>query len=278
MKKLLRPQDILFLGLSNVLDALEEIKDPLGVIGKSYEQAYSFIPSRYKKQNFNHLVWRSLKTGYIEKIIKDGASYLRLTSSGKRKIERDFPLFKIQENKWDRRWRIISFDIDEINKKVRDRFRYKLKELGFGMLQKSVFITPYDITKDFAEFIEEQKLDDYVYIMEASHLLKGDIKSLVNRIWHLEELNERYMVLLDKINDLISIRGRGGKLNHGEGKGDYLKSIENKDTKNIKDIWSSYLEIVIKDPFLPKEVLPQNWLGEKAGIMMKRMKVYPKSL
>ena len=156
MRKLLRPQDMLLLGLTNILDLTEDVRDPFKIVSKSYENMYGWIPKQYQRHNFNHLVWRNLKTGYIEKIIKNDAPYLRLTSFGKKKIERDFPLLAIQKEKWDRKWRVVVFDIQEISRQTRERFRYKLKEIGFGMLQKSVFISPHNIAKDFAEFIDRR--------------------------------------------------------------------------------------------------------------------------
>ena len=153
MKKLLRPRDILLLGLTNALDAFEELKDPLHLVSKSYDQMYGWVPDQYKKHHFNHLVWRSLRAGYIEKIEKDGEIYIRITSSGAKMIQRDFPLLSLQNKTWDHKWRIVMFDIAEIQKKKRDYLREKLKELGFGMLQKSVFISPHDIFQDFSEFI-----------------------------------------------------------------------------------------------------------------------------
>ncbi|MDO8658438.1 MAG: CRISPR-associated endonuclease Cas2, partial [Candidatus Levybacteria bacterium] len=236
MKKLLRPQDILLLGLANVLDAAEEIKDPLGIMGKSYEQMYGFVPAKYKKHNFNHLVWRSIKTGYIEKVIKDDIPYLRLTSYGKKKIDRDFPLLKIQNSKWDRKWRIVTYDIEEISRWTREKFRKKLKELGFGMLQESVFITPNNIIKDFSEFVESLGLEDSVYILEVSQIVTGDVKSLANKIWHLDELNGEYVKIFEKakLNNLISYADRSKKLNDQEN----INEIKNL----IKVLRKDYLE------------------------------------
>lgn len=267
MRKLLRPQDMLLLGLGNVLDLFEEVRDPFGFVGKSYENIYGWIPSRYKRNNFNQLVWRNLRTGYIEKILKDGKPYFRLTSSGKNKITRDFPLLKLHQRKWDRKWRIVIFDIEEVNRQTRERFRCKLKELGFGMLQESVFVSPYDIAADFAEFIESQGLEDSAYVLEVSNIVLGNMRSLVDRVWGLTKINNEYQNIIQEIkeNSLISDSDRRHKLNNDMG-GKKLKDI-------AKGIWSKYLEVVLKDPFLPKDLLPVDWEGERARIMVKKMRI-----
>ena len=147
MKKLLRPRDILLLGLTNALDAFEELKDPLHLVSKSYDQMYGWVPDQYKKHHFNHLVWRSLRAGYIEKIEKDGEIYIRITSSGAKMIQRDFPLLSLQNKTWDHKWRIVAFDIPEELKEKRDALRFVLKRAGFVKMQQSIWIHPLDCTE-----------------------------------------------------------------------------------------------------------------------------------
>ena len=264
VRKLLRPRDYLLLGLANILDLAEDVKDPLGFVSKSYENMYGWIPGQYKRHNFNHLVWRNLKTGYIEKIIRDNQPYFRLTSSGKNKLTRDFPFLGFQNKGWDKKWRLVVFDVEETNKQARERFRNKLKELGFGMLQESVFISPYDIAKDFTEFIDVQGLNESAYLLVVSTIAVGDIKALVNRVWHLDKMNDFYKKIIRKIedNDLIFNSDRLNKLN-------------DKDVKKVqdltRDIKKEYLEAMLDDPFLPKELLPLDWEGKRAGNLVKKL-------
>ncbi len=266
MRKLLRPQDMLLLGLTNILDLAEEVRDPFGIAAKSYENMYGWIPRQYKRHNFNHLVWRNLKTGYIEKVIKDGMPYLRLTSVGKKKIERDFPLLTIQNTKWDRKWRIVIFDIEEVSRPIRERLRYKLREVGFGLLQKSVFISPHDIAKDFTEFIEAQGLSDSVYLFEVSNIVVGNTESLVNRVWNLEKINKAYKRIVQKIEDshLISVDDRQKKLNGGTD-GYRVGDIAG-------EVWKEYLDVVLKDPFLPRDLLPADWEGKRARFLIRKIR------
>ncbi len=269
MKKLLRTRDILLLGLSGGLDLFEEIRDPLQLVGKSYENMYGWIPRQYKRHNFMHLVWRSIKTGYIEKIEKEGEVFIRLTSRGNNKVVRDFPLISFQNRKWDKKWRVVIFDIQEFNKTVRDNLRQKLKELGFGMLQKSVFISPHDVLKDIAEFIESMGLDSFVYVFETSNLVVGDVKELAGKVWKLDILGKKYLELENRIKDiknsyLISQRDRVNKLNatnRGEGRlGELINGAKR-----------TYLEIALQDPFLPKELLPSDWLGDDVRGLVKKL-------
>jgi len=266
MKKLLNTRDILLLGLSGTLDLFEEIKDPLSIFSKSYEAMYGWVPERYKRHNFNHLVWRNIKTGYIEKIEKEGEVFIRLTSRGSNKVVRDFPFLAFQNKRWDKKWRVVVFDVEETNKQTRERFRSKLKELGFGMLQESVFISPHNIAKDFTEFIDAQGLNESAYLLEASSIAVGDIKALVNRVWHLDKINDLYKGIIGKMedNDLISDSDRLNKLNDED---------ENKKVQVlVREIKKMYLEVILKDPFLPKELLPLDWEGERARFLIRKIR------
>lgn len=267
MRKLLRTQDILLLGLSGTLDLFEEIKDPFRLVSKSYESMYGFVPAKYRRSNFNHLVWRNIKTGYIEKIEKKGEVYIRLTSQGSKKITRDFPLLTLQKRKWDKKWRVAIFDIQEINKSARDGLRKKLRELGFGMIQKSVFISPHDIIKDLSEFIKNSELDEVVYTFEASNLATGDVKGLANKVWNLNVLNEEYRGIAEKIGNkyLMNKRDRVKMLN-GEDQ-ESRESMVNL-TRGLRE---KYIALILKDPFLPKELLPSDWMGYEAKKLIKNL-------
>jgi len=254
----------LLLGLSGTLDLFEEIRDPFSLVSKSYENMYGFVPTKYKRSNFNHLVWRNIKTGYIEKIEKKGEVYIRLTSQGSKKITRDFPLLLLQKRKWDKKWRVAIFDIQEVNKSTRDGLRKKLKELGFGMIQKSVFISPHDIIQDLSEFIKNSGLDEVVYTFEASNLTTGDVKGLADKVWNLNALNEKYREIIEKIenNHLMTTRDRVKMLN-----GEDQKSVVNL----ARELREKYLALILKDPFLPKELLPSDWMGYKVKKLIKNL-------
>ncbi len=266
MKKFLRTRDILLLGLSGALDVFEEVKDPFSMVSKSYENMYGWIPEKYKRHNFTHLVWRSIKTGYIEKIEKNGEIYIRLTPQGNEKLHRDFPLLSFQTRKWDKKWRITIFDIEEVNRKLRDNLRRKLKELGFGMLQKSVFISPHDILQDFSEFITYLGLEQAVYVFETSKLAVGSTKELANKVWNLDSLNERYRKVIEKGREI-----QNRHLTKAHDRSKMLNGLKNKEEEEKRKLRSQYLEIALKDPFLPEELLPSEWFGKKAKNLIKNL-------
>ena len=71
---------------------------------------------------------------------------LRLTAKGEQVLRRlELHDFKLRKPKrWDRKWRILIFDIPERRKGLRQKIRYTLKAIGFVRLQDSVWAYPYD--------------------------------------------------------------------------------------------------------------------------------------
>lgn len=72
---------------------------------------------------------------------------LELTNAGRREFARLQHLMTLRSGKrrpWDKRWRLVVFDIPEHYRKVRDRLRIELTSFGFFQLQKSVWIFPHD--------------------------------------------------------------------------------------------------------------------------------------
>lgn len=247
MAKLLRTQDKLLLGLACLGDVFEDIHGLGGIIGASYKQMYGFVPRQYKKTNFANLVSRSLKTGNIEKITKNGEVFLRLTSQGTKKVSRDFPLLAVSHKSWDGKWRLVMFDIPQKLKRARDQLRSKLKELGFGMLQKSMWISPHNFTQDLREFLTFHNLEEMALVLEAKNIAGFSDKEIAEKVFHLSKLNEEYEEILNSCKNLLK-----------EGKKD--------DLSKLKEKW---LELTSKDPFFPKELLPKPWLRENVNRFLR---------
>lgn len=256
MKKLLKPKDILLLGLAGVGDTLEEARDPLSLAASAYKNVYGFVPRRYTRNNFLQMVRRSLKTQDIEKIVKDGKVYLRLTSSGRDRVKRDFPITSLTK-KWNKHWVVVIFDIEEKSKGVRDRLRSKLKSIGFGMLQKSIWISPLSIGENIKEVIQSIGLSKDAFVMEVSGFLFGDPKELVRRIWHLDKLEEECTKLKNRISTVNQLVEKvSDRVNKREAK--LRKSYDYDILRKKREEMKNYLEFMVNFPPLPRELLPKS--------------------
>lgn len=71
---------------------------------------------------------------------------------------------------WDHQWRIIFFDIPEKYKSKRDGFAARIRELGFAVLQRSVFIHPYPCREEVATLASHFEVDECVTYIETSYI------------------------------------------------------------------------------------------------------------
>ena len=131
-------------------------------------------------EEFKAIDQRSLKYAidslYKSKLIEqrnnnDGTTTFILTSNGKKiALKYNLDKMEIAKNRWDRKWRIVIFDIPERLKKVRDALRFQLKKLGFLELQHSVWILPYECQNEIEYIIEFYNARRFVRFIEASSI------------------------------------------------------------------------------------------------------------
>lgn len=93
---------------------------------------------------------------YVELIEQNGEEVVSLTDAGKRRVLK-YSLNELtieKSERWDGRWRMIIYDVENSKKRLRDVFRAALKSLGFLLLQESVWIYPYPCENQIA-FLKE---------------------------------------------------------------------------------------------------------------------------
>ena len=233
--------DRLLLGLAFIDEVLG---DPirLGNLAHQYGKLGFWVPRNYQGGPFKQLLYRMLKTGSIEKRVTNGEPELILTGSGRKLVERKFSMFKQQQKHWDGYWRLIIFDIPEKERGKRQRLRNKLLELGFGMWQKSIYLSPFDWEEDMVEFLQAEKFLGQAWVLTAKHKLLGEAKDLAASVWRLNQLNDEYGSLSERL--------MGGR-------------------EPLNKICYDYSVLLANDPCLPRELLPGGWAAFKVRQLIK---------
>ena len=148
----------LFVGVAGMLNpqalvraALKELKVPKDK--RQYSQNAIYVARK-----------RLMKRGLIK--YEDG--YWRITDDGKKIVEE----IKISSTglpkpkRWDKKWRILIFDIREEKKGLREKVRNTLVSLGFKRLQDSVWVYPYDC-------------EDFVALLKADFKIGRDLLYII---------------------------------------------------------------------------------------------------
>ena len=84
---------------------------------------------------------RLVQQGLATWVRRDGKVFLRITPAGKHKLEFMTEKLKLSKKgrRWDKRWRLVAFDIPERRRGTRTRLRKVMAEVGFVRLQDSGF-------------------------------------------------------------------------------------------------------------------------------------------
>jgi len=116
---------------------------------------------------------RLARSGFVTFENVGGKKYARITEKG-----RHFLLYEQQKaalsvgerRRWDRRFRIVMFDIPERRRSTRIKLRTAMQQSGFLRLQDSVWVYPYDC-------------EDFIALLKADlHIGKDVLYTIVEKI------------------------------------------------------------------------------------------------
>lgn len=135
-------QAMLYAAVGGVMVAIGAVPD--------FSKILKYYTGRQKGARFNYkaksVLERLVTRGLITFEERDGKRYARLTNAGEQALRlemlRDADARK--PKRWDKRWRVVIFDIPERRRTIRVRLRRFMEEYGFVRLQDSVWVYPYD--------------------------------------------------------------------------------------------------------------------------------------
>ena len=68
---------------------------------------------------------------------------------------------------------ILMYDVAEEKKKERDWFRRQLKNFGYIMIQRSVWVGPSPLPKEFVDYVKEIGLQDHLKTFKLAKAYTG---------------------------------------------------------------------------------------------------------
>jgi DNA-binding transcriptional regulator PaaX len=122
-----------------------------------------------------HRILRYMKT---KDLIKGNYEHgLAITKKGRERAERaEFDNLQIQKpGTWDKRWRIVLYDIPEEKKHGRNSLAFKLRSLGCYQLQKSIWVHPYPCKNEIEAITVRYDVEKYVTYIVTSYIDKQDL-------------------------------------------------------------------------------------------------------
>ena len=142
--------------------------------------------NKVDRRRIQEAIKRLNKKRLINFIEKGDKVYLEITEEGNKLLKSfDYDELKLPNPKrWDKKWRLVTFDIPDKKKRERNAFSEKLKDLGFYPLQEIVFIYPYDCRDEIdfiCEFLSISRHVNYC-LVESLDKREGDLRNIFNLI------------------------------------------------------------------------------------------------
>lgn len=132
-------------------------------------QALAVLKSFDKKKRQMEIITNSRKKLVVHGLLEyTPKGFLKLTPRGEAKLrELELREYKIKKPKrWDKKWRLLIFDIREERRPTRDKIRRTLMAIGFARLQDSVWVYPHDCEDTITLLKADYKIGkDVLYII-----------------------------------------------------------------------------------------------------------------
>lgn len=157
------------------------------VFDKPLYKLFKNLDKRARDREIRRVVHYMKQGGLIHYNSRDYEHGIELTKAGKQYLKRrELTTLAIEKpDIWDKKWRLILFDIPENRRSHRQAFTARLRRLNFQQLQYSVWIHPFPCRPIIEAVTETNNIRQFVTYVETEHIdnekeLRNKFKSLLS--------------------------------------------------------------------------------------------------
>ncbi len=205
--------------------------------------------------NVRTVLSRMARKGWLESEKQGRRSYYSLTPRGRRLLEEgETRIYRPRaDEEWDGQWTLLAYSIPEERRSQRDRLRLRLEWLGFGSLGNGLWVSPHDMVERVTAVADDLGVAGDVEVFRGDHAGGAPSSQLVRHCWNLDGLNERYEAFIARhLSDCVAL---------AEGREEVAPEAAYVRRFNLVH---EFREFPLNDPFLPRELQPEDWAGECA--------------
>ncbi len=158
------------------------------IFDKSLNGIFEELDERRRKREVRRIVNYMKQRGLIVYRSRDYEHGIQITRKGQQRLRQKVydELSVPTPEKWDRKWRLVFFDIPLEASKNRNKLTAKLRQLGYQPLQKSIWIHPYPSRAQIEVVAEKLKFRTFITYVEIDKIdyeskLRSRFKSLLNK-------------------------------------------------------------------------------------------------
>jgi len=176
-KKITYTKEIVGLTAQEVLLSVFDLALPFFQASRIYRvSANKYLSERsIDKSNFSNKIRYLKRRGLVETLVQNKEGYIEITPAGIDRITALQDLHPVidRPESWDKKWRMVIFDVPEKHKGSRDVFRLKLIEMGFEKVQDSVYVYPFECSKVIMRQSQILLIEKYV-LVSISEIIQGE--------------------------------------------------------------------------------------------------------
>ena len=207
----------------------------------------------FNERSVRTAVFRLVQNGWLvsEKIGR--TSYYRVTENSRQRfIAADQKIYSFMHAEWDQKWDLVLLSSVELENKT--ILKRELEWLGFANIASNVMGYPGCDHLKLQNLLLNLKMTDQVVIFKAETLQLWQesyptIKRMVEINWPVQELHQRYEKFIGDFREIFNLV---------ESQDD-LDAIQAFQIRIL--LIHQYRRILLKDPNLPAELLPSDWLS-----------------
>lgn len=197
-------------------------------------------------------VFRLAKDGWLQSDQIGRRSYYSLTDLGRERFEQaTHRIYGKPASHWDGEWCLLL--LSTLDTVTRDLVRKECGWLGFGSLSANVLAHPLPDLVDLDVTMRRLGVADRLVVMRGN-TVNGEaaMRELTRNCWNLDDIDARYAEFAKRFRPLMKALSGNARLSE--------KSAFLVRTLLVQE----YRKVLLRDPWLPIELLPAGWHGTAA--------------
>ena len=197
-------------------------------------------------------VFRLARNGWLQSRQAGRRSYYSLTDEGRERFElATHRIYGAPVDRWDGDWYLLLLSgLDTADK---DNVRKECGWLGFGTLSANVLAHPTPDLGDLDVTLRRLGVEDAVVVL-SGQTIRGDraMRGLARSSWNLDDIDRRYEDFVQRFRPVY--KALSGRSRPTPAQAFAIRTL----------LIQEYRKVLLRDPWLPAELLPAGWHGSSA--------------